>query len=502
MPSLANITIASGGSFDLTAPLTTGTSIEFLNTPVASGVLRIEPTAYENQTIVASGSTVISTYLGGTVDNFQPGDTIVIANLGATYAEFDHAPSGVTAAQNAAVSSAMSELLTGEGYLGLNEILTISSTGSITDNTGLIEGNTLSFFGGLVTFSLPSTDIGYIDSYSSSIEQALFGGLSVTSSIYITIAADAGNSSIADGYITTDGTIVVCYLRGTKLLTPTGEKNIEDLAIGDPLVTRYSGIQPVKWIGEQHFDPRFAANNRDIVPVRIKAGALGENLPARDLYVSPGHSVLVGETLLLAKNLVNGITITQDAFDEDIHYYLIEFEKHDCVIAQGTWAESYADCPGLRNKFHNAASFAALYPDYATPAELYLCAPRPEHGPELDIALRPVVAHASAGVTPGRLRGYIERIEASGLVEGWAQDMENPDLPVLLDIMLDDQPLGTVLACGYRGDLEQAGLGSGRCLFSFTGPDLSPADQQSIRVCRAADGAGIPLSDACAAKAA
>jgi hypothetical protein len=68
--------------------------------------------------------------------------------------------------------------------------------------------------------------------------------------------------------------------------------------------------------------------------------------------------------------------------------------------------------------------------------------------------------------------------------------------------MLDDQPLGTVLACGYRGDLEQAGLGSGRCLFSFTGPELSPADQQRIRVCRAADGAGIPLSDACAAKAA
>ena len=48
----------------------------------------------------------------------------------------------------------MSELLAGEAYLGEDEILTISSSGSITDNTGLIEGETLSFLGGLVKFSL------------------------------------------------------------------------------------------------------------------------------------------------------------------------------------------------------------------------------------------------------------------------------------------------------------------------------------------------------------
>ena len=67
---MSNTTIGSGGSFDLTAPLASGTSIEFLNSPSSTGLLRIETSAYENKTIVASGSTVISTYLGGPIDNF------------------------------------------------------------------------------------------------------------------------------------------------------------------------------------------------------------------------------------------------------------------------------------------------------------------------------------------------------------------------------------------------------------------------------------------------
>jgi hypothetical protein len=356
--------------------------------------------------------------------------------------------------------------------------------------SGFVKGDTIDVQGFAETSYTFVAGIGLELSKGAVTETLDISGPYTTDSFGVTVLADGATQ------------VVICYLRGTKILTPAGEIAIEALNIGDPVITRFNGYQPIKWIGEQHFDPRFAAKNRDVVPVRIKPGALGNDLPARDLYVSPGHSLLVGKTLLLAKNLVNGITITQDEFTSDIHYYLIELEKHDCVIAEGTWAESYADGPGLRDKFQNVASFVALYPDYVTPAELHLCAPRPEHGPALDIALRPVVARARAGVAPGQLRGNIERIETSGLIEGWAQDMENPELPVLLNIMLDDQPLGSVLACGYRVDLAQAGLGSGRCLFSFAGPELSAADWRRISVCRAEDGARIPCSDDCAAKAA
>ena len=191
----------------------------------------------------------------------------------------------------------------------------------------------------------------------------------------------------------------LCYLRGTHILTPTGAIFVEDLNIGDLVVTRFAGIQPVKWIGRQSYDSRFIQTDRSRLPVCVHAGALGDHLPAYDLYISPGHSMLVDGQLVLATFLVNGVTVTQDWSPANIDYFQIELETHDCVIAEGTWSETYADAPGLREQFHNAAEFAALYPDHAPPDELSLCAPRPERGPKLDAVLRPVVARAAATLT-------------------------------------------------------------------------------------------------------
>ena len=79
------------------------------------------------------------------------------------------------------------------------------------------------------------------------------------------------------------------------------------------------------------------------------------------------------------------------------------------MIAEGTWTESYADAEGLRDQFHNAAEFHALYPDHRAPEELSLCAPRPERGAKLDAVLRPVVARAWAGRDPGQA-AWLDRL--------------------------------------------------------------------------------------------
>jgi hypothetical protein len=147
----------------------------------------------------------------------------------------------------------------------------------------------------------------------------------------------------------------VCYLRGTRILTTTGEVCVEDLKIGDLVVTRFAAVQPIKWIGRQSFDARFTKANRDRMPICIHAGSLGDRLPARNLFVSPGHSMLVDGQLVLGRSLVNGVTITQQESPADIHYFQIELGTHDCVIAEGAWSETYADGPGLRDQFHNAA---------------------------------------------------------------------------------------------------------------------------------------------------
>jgi hypothetical protein len=282
---------------------------------------------------------------------------------------------------------------------------------------------------------------------------------------------------------------VLCYLRGTHILTPSGEKPIETLHHGDLVVTRAGGAQKIKWIGRQSFDPRFIARNPGKLPVRISAGALGNGLPMRDLYVSPGHSMLLDQKFVLARSLVNGVTIRQEPAFGQVDYFQIELESHDCVMAEGAWSETYADAPGMRAQFHNAAEFWALYPDYETPPALALAAPRPESGPALEAVLRPIVARASAGVVPGRLEGYIDVLSAQH-ISGWARDTGNPLLPVQLEFFVGGASLGTVLACDPRGDLAEAGLGNCAFAVTFSAP-LESGDVARLRVRRVEDGAEI-----------
>jgi hypothetical protein len=287
----------------------------------------------------------------------------------------------------------------------------------------------------------------------------------------------------------------ICYVRGTNILTPTGNVPVETLNIGDLLVTRFGGIRPVKWIGRQSFDVRSLRNNAEKRPVRIRAGALADGMPARDLLVSPGHAILVENTLVLASNLVNGVTILHEPITADIgvlDYYQIEFATHDCVIAEGIWAESYADAPGLRAQFHNAADFYARYPDDAPPETLTLCAPRPERGAKLEAALIPVISRAA--ITPGALEGYIDTVD-SWHIQGWALDTAHPELPVLLDIFLGEDKVGATLACHHREDLAAAGKGTGRCAFTFKSPRrLPPGAMANLTIRRSSDGATLPFA--------
>jgi autotransporter-associated beta strand protein len=326
-------------------------------------------------------------------------------------------------------------------------------------------------------------DIGY----GSNGTLALTFG-SALDGVHVTLSSDG-----AGGTFLTDQ--AVCYLRGTRILTATGAVAVEALCPGDQVVTRFGAIQTIKWIGRQSYDPRFVRNNTEKLPVRIAAGALGTRLPARDLWVSPGHSMLLGDVLVLARDLINGVTVTQGLPEGEaaIDYFQLDLGAHDCVIAEGAWSETYADAPGLRAQFHNAAEFAALFPDEAPATELALCAPRPERGVRLAAALRPVMELAAAAAAPGALEGYLDVAE-DFTVQGWARDVANPLLPVLLDVYLGEARLGTVLAREPRQDLELAGKGA--CAFTFTAPRRLARDQQMLlRVRRAVDGAELGWSD-------
>ena len=110
-------------------------------------------------------------------------------------------------------------------------------------------------------------------------------------------------------------------------------------------------------------------------PVHFHAGSLGDGLPKRDLYVSAGHSMKLGEYLVDARLLVNGVTITQHQRAEQIEYYHIDLGEHHCICAEGSWAESYAECNENRDTFYNAAEFYESHPYHLTIASLEKCLP-------------------------------------------------------------------------------------------------------------------------------
>src|SRR5581483_12260020 len=102
-------------------------------------------------------------------------------------------------------------------------------------------------------------------------------------------------------------TAIACYVRGTLIDTAAGDVAVEDLKIGDKVATAAGVLRPVKWIGTRSYGGRFVMGRTDILPVRIKAGALDENVPRRDLWISPHHAMYLDGVLIEVRDLVNDI---------------------------------------------------------------------------------------------------------------------------------------------------------------------------------------------------
>ena len=191
----------------------------------------------------------------------------------------------------------------------------------------------------------------------------------------------------------TAASFTTCFLRGTLILTSRGEVKVEALRAGDMVATRFGGVQPIRWIGTQSFDGRFAG--RTTTPIRFARGSLGSGMPSCDLFVSPGHAMLVGEVLVHAGALVDGETIVQQRMRGTIDYFHLDLGPHDCVLANGAWAESYFEDRN-RDSFHNAAAFHALHPGHVAERQAS-CLP-------IVTAGHPAIEGLRAMLSPRRLR--------------------------------------------------------------------------------------------------
>jgi Hint domain len=175
---------------------------------------------------------------------------------------------------------------------------------------------------------------------------------------------------------------VQCFAAGTLIETVEGPVAVEALAVGDEVVTLLGGCGRIVWVGSRTVDCARHPRPETVWPVRIAAGAFGENVPARDLFVSPDHAIYFDGVLIPAKYLIYGTTIRQEP-RRHVVYHHIELPGHDVVLANGLPAESYLDT-GDRSKFANGGGPIAMHPDFSTRMwDAMGCAPLVVTGPAL-----------------------------------------------------------------------------------------------------------------------
>ncbi|WP_201863958.1 Hint domain-containing protein [Microvirga soli] len=177
----------------------------------------------------------------------------------------------------------------------------------------------------------------------------------------------------------------VCFLPGTQIATPEGETSVEALQHGDLVKTADGRTVAVRWVGRQTISTRFADPLR-VNPICIKAGALAENVPSRDLYVSPDHAILVDDILVHASALVNGTSIVRaPAPAKTFTYYHVELADHSLLLADNVPAESFIDNVD-RLAFDNWDEHEALGEESAPLVEMAY--PRAKAARQVPVAIR------------------------------------------------------------------------------------------------------------------
>jgi Ca2+-binding RTX toxin-like protein len=176
------------------------------------------------------------------------------------------------------------------------------------------------------------------------------GGFAKKSDITFTNTDDtagglSGSVTMADGTLVQFSEIenIICFTPGARILTQWGERPVESLRLGDLVVTRDHGLQPIRWVGK-----RSVPGLGDFAPISIASSVMGGQ---EALLVSPQHRVLFtgyqaellfgeSEVLIAAKHMVNGRDVTVSPRDA-VTYIHIMFDRHEIIYADGIGTESF-----------------------------------------------------------------------------------------------------------------------------------------------------------------
>ncbi|MFN3292626.1 MAG: Hint domain-containing protein, partial [Gemmobacter sp.] len=174
--------------------------------------------------------------------------------------------------------------------------------------------------------------------------------------------------------------VVPCFTPGTLIATPRGEVPVEDLKVGDRVITRDNGIQDIRWVGRRDMTAGDFAVAPHLRPVLVRKGALGNGLPERDMMVSPNHRLLVAndrtalyfdehEVLVAAKHLLAGEAI-RAIHSSGTSYIHFMCDRHEVVLSNGAWTETFQPGDQTLKGMGNAqrSELFEIFPELKTPA--------------------------------------------------------------------------------------------------------------------------------------
>ncbi|MEM7319651.1 MAG: Hint domain-containing protein, partial [Pseudomonadota bacterium] len=135
-----------------------------------------------------------------------------------------------------------------------------------------------------------------------------------------------------------------CFTPGTLIATSRGSRPVEDLRIGDLVVTRDNGLQPLRWIGQ-----KTVAATGDLAPIQLDASLLQD--ASDSLTVSPQHRLLwtgsraqmlfgEGEVLIAAQHLL-GHPAVRRRIGGTVTYMHLMLDQHDVIYANDAATESF-----------------------------------------------------------------------------------------------------------------------------------------------------------------
>jgi autotransporter passenger strand-loop-strand repeat protein len=257
-------------------------------------------------------------------------------------------------------------------------VFTGSGPGLLEISGTVMPGTAISGFAGTDAIDLQS--VAFADSGTASLDAAT-DVLTVTeggSSLALQLAGSYAGTVFDLSPDTGAGTVirnaasgavigtsdVPCFAAGTRLATARGEIAVEQLVVGDLVMTPDGGTRPITWIGSRRVDCRRHPAPGKVWPVLIAADAFGDGAPRRDLRLSPDHAVYAEGVLIPVRCLINGTSIRQRV-TALVRYFHVELERHDLLLAEGLAVESYLDT-GDRGAFEMAEAPMTLHPVFGS----------------------------------------------------------------------------------------------------------------------------------------